>query len=608
MDGDASAQQIADYYNMSVEDFLAYADEISAEKAGDTYNRAIDTSTIAGAGTLPTVTEGQVDTIIGDTTAADAAVIPETGAWDTSYIADDAGTLEAGFATAEQENRETQAQAIRDYVTTNYGDGPYTQEQALAFAAEAKAGNVPAGIVASALGIPLATIQAFYDDAGAVAADVSVDPTLLEELESISPAVDGDYSQTEIDSIVSLIDGGADRQQIADYYGMTVDELMNYYATVQGSGQTGTPPTGPPSPLLAQLQTISPDVDGDYSQDEVDAIMGLIDSTGNIDQIADYYNMTVDELMDYYGRESQRRAEAQMDADEADYYNTATVQGSDDEQVDDIAPDRSALIRDYVTQTFGDPPYTQEQAIEFSKVAIENNVPAQEVADALNIDVGTVQSFYNQAVGFNIAGSIGDDIELGEIGVAGGGRVGSRRFMTSLGPVELANGGIADLPVNPEIMQPMEEVLQEEVIVEEEPYVDYPQLIEMTVEAIKGNVEDADAVINQFIEEYGIEKFQMLRDAVLKLVAGNPEAQTEGMIVGTGGGMDDQVMGVIGEQQDIAVSPDEYIFAADVVSGLGDGSSQAGADILDQVAANVRAARSGGRQPAPINLSKVMSV
>jgi hypothetical protein len=180
--------------------------------------------------------------------------------------------------------------------------------------------------------------------------------------------------------------------------------------------------------------------------------------------------------------------------------------------------------------------------------------------------------------------------------------------MTSLGPIELANGGIADLPVNPDFMQPMEEVLQEEFIVEEEPYVDYPQLIEMTVEAIKGNVEDADAVINQFIEEYGIEKFQMLRDAVLKLVAGNPEAQTEGMIVGTGGGMDDEVMGVIGEQQDIAVSPDEYIVAADVVSGLGDGSSQAGADILDQVAANVRAARSGGRQPAPINLSKIMSV
>ena len=155
-------------------------------------------------------------------------------------------------------------------------------------------------------------------------------------------------------------------------------------------------------------------------------------------------------------------------------------------------------------------------------------------------------------------------------------------------------------------MQPMEEVIQEEVIVEEEPYVDFPQLIEMTVEAIKGNIEEPDAIINQFIEEYGVEKFQMLRDAVLKSVAGNPEAQTEGLLSGTGSGMDDEVMGVIGEQQDIAVSPGEYIVAADVLSGLGDGDTNAGADVMDQVAANVRAARSGGRQPSPIDLSKVM--
>ena len=46
--------------------------------------------------------------------------------------------------------------------------------------------------------------------------------------------------------------------------------------------------------------------------------------------------------------------------------------------------------------------------------------------------------------------------------------------------------------------------------------------------------------------------------------------------------------------------------AADVLSGLGDGDTNAGADVMDQVAANVRAARTGGRQPAPIDLSKVM--
>jgi len=226
---------------------------------------------------------------------------------------------------------------------------------------------------------------------------------------------------------------------------------------------------------------------------------------------------------------------------------------------------------------------------------LESGLPPETVAAALGIPVDTVKALYDAQ------------------GVATGGRVGKRQFMTSVGPVELANGGIADLPVSPEIMQPMEEVIQEEVIVEEEPYVDYPQLVEMTVEAIKGNIEDADAIINQFIEEYGVEKFQMLRDAVLKSVAGNPEAQTEGVIEGTGGGMDDEVIGVIGEGlqgggqiPEIAVSPGEYIVAADVLSGLGDGDTNAGADVMDQVAANVRAARSGGRQPSPIDLSKVM--
>ncbi len=85
-----------------------------------------------------------------------------------------------------------------------------------------------------------------------------------------------------------------------------------------------------------------------------------------------------------------------------------------------------------------------------------------------------------------------------------------------------------------------------------------------------------------------------------------PDSQTEGMIVGSSGGMDDEVMGMIGETQRVAVSPGEYIVAADVVSGLGDGNSDAGADVLDVVQENVRMARTGGRQPAPIDLSKVM--
>ena len=127
-------------------------------------------------------------------------------------------------------------------------------------------------------------------------------------------------------------------------------------------------------------------------------------------------------------------------------------------------------------------------------------------------------------------------------------------------------------------------------------------LIEQTIMAVLGQLpeEQAEVVINQFINEFGEEAFQMLRDQTLNAVV--PGAQTEGMIEGEGGGMDDLVPGMIGNQQQVAVSPGEYIVPADVVSGLGDGSSDAGADKLDAMMDDVRVAKTGGTiQPGPIN-------
>ena len=191
--------------------------------------------------------------------------------------------------------------------------------------------------------------------------------------------------------------------------------------------------------------------------------------------------------------------------------------------------------------------------------------------------------------------------------MASGGQAGTKRFMTSMGPIELAGGGIAEIPVNQEFMQEMPPemaMVQEQVIAEEPLDTDYNELIALTVEAIRGNIKNPDAVINMFIEEYGQERFLELRTAVLQSIV--PNAQTEGLIAGSGSGMDDEVMGMIGENQPVAVSPGEYIVAADVLSGLGDGNSDAGADVMDEVQANVRMARSGGRQPAPIDLSRIM--
>ena len=123
-----------------------------------------------------------------------------------------------------------------------------------------------------------------------------------------------------------------------------------------------------------------------------------------------------------------------------------------------------------------------------------------------------------------------------------------------------------------------------------------PQEVEQLSMAIMGNVPNGDAVINMFIEKYGNELFMQIRESVL-----NPtqQAQTQGMIEGQGGGMDDQVMGMIGNQRPVAVSPGEYIVPADVVSGLGDGSSDAGAEELNGLLDRVRQERTGTKKQAP---------
>lgn len=123
-----------------------------------------------------------------------------------------------------------------------------------------------------------------------------------------------------------------------------------------------------------------------------------------------------------------------------------------------------------------------------------------------------------------------------------------------------------------------------------------PEEIEQLTMAITGSIPNGDAVIDMFIQKYGNEIFMQIRESVL-----NPtqQAQTQGMIEGQGGGMDDKVMGMIGNQRPVAVSPGEYIVPADVVSGIGDGSSDAGAVELDDMLDRVRQERTGTTKQAP---------
>ncbi len=127
------------------------------------------------------------------------------------------------------------------------------------------------------------------------------------------------------------------------------------------------------------------------------------------------------------------------------------------------------------------------------------------------------------------------------------------------------------------------------------------RLIEQVSMALLGRLseEESEAVINRFIDEFGSEAFQMLRSQVLESVV--PNSQKEGVITGQGGGMDDQVQGMIGDSQPVAVSPGEFIVPADVVSGIGDGDTNAGVQELEGMMDRVRQERTGTtKQPAPL--------
>jgi hypothetical protein len=133
------------------------------------------------------------------------------------------------------------------------------------------------------------------------------------------------------------------------------------------------------------------------------------------------------------------------------------------------------------------------------------------------------------------------------------------------------------------------------------------RLIELAALALLGRLpeEESKIVIEQFVMEFGEEALQMLRDRVLTDMS--PDAQTEGKIEGNGKGMDDMVPGMIGDQQPVAVSPGEFIVPADVVSGLGDGDTDAGANELERMMEKVRQERTGtDQQPRPVNTQRVM--
>jgi hypothetical protein len=148
------------------------------------------------------------------------------------------------------------------------------------------------------------------------------------------------------------------------------------------------------------------------------------------------------------------------------------------------------------------------------------------------------------------------------------------------GPMGRAQGGVTNYANQgqTEMMSPPTNDFRQDPITQE------------VIAFLMGDSENTE-VVEMFVDKYGNETFMALREMIL-----NPDGtkQTEGLIAGVGnGGMDDDLLGSIGNKEKIAVSQDEFIIPADVVSGLGDGSSNAGSKELYAMMDRIRQKRTG---------------
>jgi hypothetical protein len=113
-----------------------------------------------------------------------------------------------------------------------------------------------------------------------------------------------------------------------------------------------------------------------------------------------------------------------------------------------------------------------------------------------------------------------------------------------------------------------------------------------------------------FLKSFGEDA---LRDLVERVKSGDFDMEGEeeggGVVSGEGDGMQDMVPGTIDGERDVLLSDGEFVVPADVVSGLGNGSTDAGARELESMMERVRQSRTGTPvQPPRVPQGEVMPV
>jgi hypothetical protein len=135
------------------------------------------------------------------------------------------------------------------------------------------------------------------------------------------------------------------------------------------------------------------------------------------------------------------------------------------------------------------------------------------------------------------------------------------------------------------------------------------ELISGAVDAIEGKSPSPEVALGAFVARYGEEA---LRDLVDRVQRGEFQANAmveEGKVSGIGDGMDDMIPATLEGDQDVVLSDGEFIVPADVVSGLGNGSTDAGSEALYEMMDRVRNLRTGkDEQPKQVPQGDMLPV
>ena len=171
------------------------------------------------------------------------------------------------------------------------------------------------------------------------------------------------------------------------------------------------------------------------------------------------------------------------------------------------------------------------------------------------------------------------------------------RFMNSGGIMSMADGGELKqipednkgLPNLPKDVRNKMGFMQEGGAVEGD--MEANKIIDDAVNAIKGLSDSPEIALGVFVAKYGEEA---LEDLIERVNDGEfDQPRDDNMIEGEGDGMDDKVPATLEGQQDVMLSDGEFVVPADVVSGIGNGSSDAGAKELEDMMTRVRQLRTG---------------